>query len=155
MKGKTGMYRKYLYTGWLCLLMFAASQMGHAALKIYYVRVGDAFWENTLWRMDINGENKELFLEPPVPMLRPPILAPDGQHLLFTTKKAKKLGREHESKLMLMNLDGSDLRELLVIPPLHIISRREMVTRWQADCLWAVTDLARQPIKPGIVRYGD
>ena len=63
MKGKTGMYRKYLYTGWLCLLMFAASQMGHAALKIYYVRVGDAFWENTLWRMDINGENKELFLE--------------------------------------------------------------------------------------------
>ena len=36
------MYRKYLYTGWLCLLMFAASQMGHAALKIYYVRVGDA-----------------------------------------------------------------------------------------------------------------
>ena len=146
MKCKIETYRKYLCISWLCLLMFAASQIGHAALKIYYVRVGDAFWENKLWRMDINGENKELFLDPPVPMLRPPILAPDGQHLLFTTKKAKQLGRERESKLMLMNLDGSNLRELLVVPPLHTISDG----KWSPDgkqIAYGVTDLARQPIK--------
>ena len=146
MKCKIETYRKYLYISWLCLLMFAASQMGYAALKIYYVRVGDAFWENTLWRMDINGENKDLFLDPPVPMLRPPILAPDGQHLLFTTQKAKQFGREHESKLMLMNLDGSNLRELLVVPPLHTISDG----KWSLDgkqIAYGVTDLARQPIK--------
>ncbi len=147
MRCKIGTYRKYLCIGWLCLLMFAASQMGHAALKIYYVQVGDAFWENTLWRMDINGENKELFLEPPIPMLSPPILSPDGHHLLFTTKRAEQVGREHESKLMLMNLDGSDLRELLVVPPRHTISGPE----WSPDGKWiaySVADLERQPIKP-------
>ena len=147
MRCKIGMYRKYLYISWLCLLMFAASQMGYAELKIYYVQVGDAFWENTLWRMDVNGENRELFLEPPVPMLRPPILASDGQHLLFTTQKAKQLGGEHESKLMLMNLDGSNLRELLVVPPLHTISDG----KWSPDgkqIAYGVTDLARQPINP-------
>ena len=145
MKCKIETYRKYLYISWLCLLMFAASQMGYAALKIYYVRVGDAFWEDTLWRMDTNGENKELFLEPPIPMINP-VLSPDGQHLLFSTKKAKKLGPEHESKLMLMNLDGSNLRELLVVPPLHTISDG----KWSLDgkqIAYGVTDLARQPIK--------
>ena len=48
MRCKIGTYRKYLCIGWLCLLISGISQMGHAALKIYYVRVGDAFWENTL-----------------------------------------------------------------------------------------------------------
>ena len=69
-----------------------------------------------------HGENKELFLEPPVPMLRPPILAPDGQHLLFTTKKAKKLGRNMESKLMLMILMAATCGNCLSFRRSHIIS---------------------------------
>lgn len=147
MRCKIGTYHRYLFIGWFCLLMFATSQVGHAALKIYYVQVGDAFWENTLWRMDINGENRELFLEPPVPILSPPILSPDGQHLLFTTKKAKKIGQEHESKLMLMNFDGSNLRELLVVLQRHAISG----AKWSPDgkrVAYSVADLDRQPIKP-------
>ena len=131
MRCKIGTYRKYLCIGWLCLLIFGVSQMGYAELKIYYVQVGDVFWENTLWRMDTNGENRELFLEPPVPMLSP-ILSPDGQHLLFMTKKAKKIGGEPESKPMLMNFDGSNLRELLAVPPRHTISGG----KWSPDGKW-------------------
>ncbi len=131
MRCKIGRYCKYLCTGWFCLLMFATSQVGHAALKIYYVQVGDAFWENTLWRLDINGENRELFLEPPIPMIDP-VLSPDGQHLLFSTKKAKKLGPEQKLELMLMNFDGSDLRELFAVPPRQTISG----AKWAPDGKW-------------------
>ena len=66
MKCKIGTYRKTLLIGWLCLLMFAMSQIAHAKLKIYYMPSGK--WERNLWRMDINGANKELVLESPVPM---------------------------------------------------------------------------------------
>ncbi|MYE87535.1 hypothetical protein F4X33_00870, partial [Candidatus Poribacteria bacterium] len=71
MRCKIGTYRKFFCIGWLCLLIFGVSQMGYAALKIYYIRAGDAFWEKTLWRMDANGNNKELVLKPPVPMIGP------------------------------------------------------------------------------------
>ena len=127
MRCKIGTYRKYLCIGWLCLLISGISQMGHAALKIYYVRVGDAFWENTLWRMDINGENKEPFLEPPIPMMAPEF-SPDGKQILFTTMK----GGGNESKLMVMDSDGSNLRELFAVPPRHSISGAE----WSPDGKW-------------------
>ena len=119
MKRRIGMYRRYLCIGWLCLLIFAVSQAGHAALKIYYMRLGDAFWQDTLWRMDINGENKELFLDPPVPMSWPQ-LSPDGQHILFTSRK--KVEGPLEYKLMVMNFDGRKLRKLLAVPQRQIIS---------------------------------
>ena len=69
MKWKITSYRKTLLIGWLCLLMFAMSQIAHAKLKIYYMPTG--LWERNLWRMDINGANKELVLESPVPMDEP------------------------------------------------------------------------------------
>ena len=56
--------------------------MAHAKLKIYYMQPGK--WERNLWRMDINGANKELALESPVPM-DDPKLSPDGKQILFTT----------------------------------------------------------------------
>ena len=127
MRCKIGTYRKYLCIGWLCLLMSATSQMGHAALKIYYVQVGDAFWENTLWRMDVNGNNQELFLEPPVPMMGPEF-SPDGKQILFTTMKVGG----NESKLMVMDSDGSNLRKLLAVPPRHSISG----AKWSPDGQW-------------------
>ena len=128
MRYKIGTYPKSLCIGLLCLLMFATSHMGHAALKIYYIRAGDAFWEKTLWRMDANGNNKELVLKPPVPMIQP-ALSPDGQHLLFATKK---VGGEDASKLMVMNLDGSNLRKLLADPPRPGSSRG----KWSPDGKW-------------------
>ncbi len=108
------MYLKAVLIDWLCLLIFGIGQLGHAEVKIYYVRAGDAFWEKTLWRMDANGNNKELVLKPPVPLIAP-ALSPDGQHLLFATKK---VGGEEASKLMVMNLDGSNLQKLLAAPSL-------------------------------------
>ena len=60
MKCKIGVYRKYSYISWFCLLMSAAG-LGYAELKVYYVRagIGEAFWEKTLWWMDANETNKE------------------------------------------------------------------------------------------------
>ncbi len=143
MKCKIRMYRKYLCIGWLCLLMFATSQMGYAALKIYYVQVGDAFWENTLWRMGINGENKELYLDPPIPM-DGPMVSPDGQQILFTTRH--KWGEPFKYKLMVMNFDGRRLRELIDVPQLHTISGG----KWSPDgkrIVYTVADLDRRPFK--------
>ena len=143
MKYKIGTYRKYLCIGLLCLLIFGVSQVGHAELKIYYVRTGQAFWENTLWRMDINGENKELFLEPPIPMLSPRV-SPDGQRILFTTRH--KLGEPFKYKLMVMNFDGRRLRKLLDVPQRQIISGG----KWSPDGKWIVyrvADLDRRPFK--------
>ena len=142
MRCKIGANHKYLFIGWLCLLMFDTSQMGHAALKIYYIRAGDAFWEKTLWRMDANGNNKELVLKPPVPMIGP-ALSPDGQHLLFATKK---VGGEDASKLMVMNLDGSNLRKLLADPPRAGSSQG----KWSPDGKWIAyfaSDPDRRPNK--------
>ena len=56
MKCKITSYRKTLFIGWLCLLMFAMNQTAHAKLKIYYMPIGR--WERNLWRMDIDG-NKQ------------------------------------------------------------------------------------------------
>ena len=58
MKCKIRIYRKYFYLSWLCLLIFAVNHMAYAKLKIYYMQPGK--WERNLWRMDINGANKEL-----------------------------------------------------------------------------------------------
>ena len=127
MRCKIGTYRKSFCIGWLCLLIFGVSQMGHAALKIYYMQTGDAFWENTLWQMDANGNNKELFLEPPVPMMAPEF-SPDGKQILFTTMKVGG----NKSKLMVMDSDGSNLHELLAVPPRHSISG----AKWSPDGKW-------------------
>ena len=82
MKCKIGTYRKSLFIGWLCLLIFGVNYIAYAKLKIYYTPTGK--WERNLWRMDISGANKGLVLESPVPMddLR---LSPDGQQILFHT----------------------------------------------------------------------
>jgi Tol biopolymer transport system component len=143
MKCKIETYRKYLYISWLCPLMFSIIQTGYAELKIYYVQVGDAFWENTLWRMNINGENKELYLDPPIPM-EGPMVSPDGQQILFTTRH--KLGEPFKYKLMVMNFDGRKLRELLAVPQLHTISGG----KWSPDgkrIVYTVADLDRRPFK--------
>ena len=58
MKSKITAYRKYFCISWLCLLIFGMSHIAHAKLKIYYMQPGK--WERNLWRMDINGANKEL-----------------------------------------------------------------------------------------------
>ena len=142
MRYKIGTYRKYLCIGWLCLLMFATSQMGYAALKIYYVQVGDAFWENTLWRMDINGENKELYLDPPVPMWLP-TLSPDGQHILFSTMVGG-----HEHQLMTVSFDGRKLRKLLAVPRHDVHGGK-----WSPDgkrIVYRVVDLDLPPFKDAL-----
>ena len=108
MKRKIGIYRKSFCVGWLCLLMFVVSHIAHAKLKIYYMPIGH--WERNLWRMDINGANKELVLESPVPMSWP-TLSPDGKQILFTLPPFLK------AELMVINLDGSGLRKLLADPP--------------------------------------
>ena len=108
MKCKIGTYRKSLFIGWLCLSVFAVNHIAHAKLKIYYMPTGR--WERNLWRMDINGANKELVLESPVPMSWPK-LSPDGKQILFTLPPFLK------AELMVINLDGSGLRKLLAEPP--------------------------------------
>ena len=107
MKRKIGIYCKSFCVGWLCLLMFVVSHIAHAKLKIYYMPTGR--WERNLWRMDINGANKELVLESPVPMWWP-TLSPDGKQILFTLPPFLK------AELMAINLDGSGLRKLLADP---------------------------------------
>ena len=97
MKCTITMYCKHFCIGWLCLLMFVVSHIAHAKLKIYYM-------------MDANGENKELFLESPVPMWTPR-LSPDGKQILFTLPPFLK------AELMTINLDGTGLRKLLADPP--------------------------------------
>ena len=120
MKCTITMYRKYFCIGWLCLLMFAVSHIAHAKLKIYYMPTGR--WERNLWRMDINGENKELVLESPVPMWSPR-LSPDGKQILFTLPPFLK------AELMVINLDGTGLRKLLADPPRPV----NMSGEWSPD----------------------
>ena len=144
MRYKIGTYYKYLCIGLFCLLMSAAG-LGYAELKVYYVRVGvgEAFWEKTLWRMDADGNNKELVLRPPVPMIAP-ALSPDGQRLLFTTRPVGAEGPMF--KMMVMDFDGGNLRELLAVPPRPV----NMVGKWSPDGKWIVygtLDLAQQPHK--------
>ena len=125
MKCKITAYRKSLCIGWLCLLIFGVSHMAHAKLKIYYMQPGH--WERNLWRMDINGANKELVLESPVPM-DDPRLSPDGQQILFMLPPWRK------GELMVINLDGSDLRKLLANPPRPV----NMSGEWSPDGKWIV-----------------
>ena len=125
MKCKITTYRKYFCIGWLCLLMFAVSHTAHAKLKIYYMPTGK--WERNLWRMDANGENKELVLESPVPMWWP-TLSPDGKQILFTLPPFLK------AELMVINLDGSGLRKLLAAPPRPV----NMSGEWSPDGKWIV-----------------
>ena len=125
MKCKIGTYRKSLFIGWLCLLIFGVSHAAHAKLKIYYMPTGH--WERNLWRMDADGNNKELFLESPVPM-RSPRLSPDGKQILFTLPPFLK------AELMVMNLDGSGLRNLLADPPRPV----NMSGEWSLDGKWIV-----------------
>ena len=125
MKRKIGIYRKSFCVGWLCLLIFAVSQIAHAKLKIYYMPSGK--WERNLWRMDINGANKELVLESPVPMSDPK-LSPDGKQILFTLPPWLK------GELMVINLDGTGLRKLLADPPRPV----NMDGEWSPDGKWIV-----------------
>ena len=125
MKCKITTYRKYFCLGWLCLLIFGVSHVAHAKLKIYYMPTGK--WERNLWRMDINGANKELVLESPVPM-NDPRLSPDGQQILFMLPPWRK------GELMVINLDGSGLRKLLANPPRPV----NMSGEWSPDGKWIV-----------------
>ena len=125
MKRRTGTYCKSLFIGWLCLLIFVVSQIAQAKLKIYYMPTGK--WERNLWRMDIDGSNKELFLQSPVPMWTPR-LSPDGQQILFMLLPWRKV------ELMVINLDGSGLRKLLADPPLPLNTAGE----WSPDGKWIV-----------------
>ena len=120
MKCKITSYRKTLFIGWLCLLIFAVNHMAQAKLKIYYMPTGK--WERNLWRMDANGNNKELFLESPVPMDNPR-LSPDGKQILFTLPPWRK------GELMVINLDGTGLRKLLANPPRPVNTDAE----WSPD----------------------
>ena len=125
MKCKIGTYCKYFCLGWLCLLMFAVSQIAHAKLKIYYMPTG--LWERNLWRMDADGNNKELFLESPVPM-QGPSLSPNGKQILFTLPPFR------HGELMVINLDSSGLRKLLANPP----RLANMSGEWSPDGKWIV-----------------
>ena len=96
-------------------------------------------WERNLWRMDINGANKELVLESPVPMWDPR-LSPNGQQILFTLPPFLK------AELMVINLDGSGLRKLLAAPPHPVNFSGE----WSPDGKWivyAAFDLGPPPSK--------
>ena len=140
MKRKIGMYCKYCCVGWLCLLLFAVSQMAHAKLKIYYMPTGT--WERNLWRMDINGANKELVLESPVPMWSPR-LSPDGKQILFTLPPFLK------AELMVINLDGSGLRKLLADPPRPV----NMSGEWSPDGKWIVYEAFDPDLRPSTQVY--
>ena len=128
MKCKIGPYRKFLFIGWLCLLMFVVSHAAHAKLKIYYMPTGR--WERNLWRMDINGANKERVLESPVPMWDPK-LSQDGKQILFTLPPFLK------AELMVINIDGSSLRKLLADPPRPV----NMSGEWSPDGKWIVYEV--------------
>ena len=137
MKCKIGTYCKSFCVGWLCLLMFVVSHMAQAKLKIYYMPSGK--WERNLWRMDINGANKELVLESPVPM-DDPKLSPDGKQILFTLPPWLK------GELMVINLDGTGLRNLLANPPRPV----NLSGEWSPDGKWIVYqafDLGPPPSK--------
>ena len=125
MKRKIGMYCKSFCVSWLCLLMFVVSHIAHAKLKIYYMPTGR--WERNLWRMDVDGNNKELVLESPVPMWDPK-LSPDGQQILFILLPWRK------GELMVINLDGTGLRQLLADPPSPLNTDGE----WSPDGKWIV-----------------
>ena len=140
MKCKIGIYRKYFCLGWLCLLIFAVSHMAHAKLKIYYMPTGR--WERNLWRMDINGANKELVLESPVPMSSPR-LSPGGKQILFTLPPFLK------AELMVINLDGSGLRKLLADPPRPV----NMFGEWSPDGKWIVYEAYDPDLRPSIQVY--
>ena len=140
MKRKIGTYCKSFCFGWLCLLMFVVSHMAHAKLKIYYMPSGK--WERNLWRMDINGANKELVLESPVPM-DDPSLSPDGQQILFTLPPWRK------GELMVINLDGSGLRKLLANPPRPV----NMDGEWSPDGKWIVYEAFDPDLRPSSQVY--
>ena len=140
MKCKITAYRKYFCISWLCLLIFAVSQMAYAKLKIYYMPTGK--WERNLWRMDINGANKELVLESPVPM-GDPRLSPDGKQILFMLPPWRK------GELMVINLDGSDLRKLLVNPPRPVNTDGE----WSPDGKWIVYEAFDPDLRPSTQLY--
>ena len=125
MKRKIGTYCKSFCVGWFCLMIFGVSHMAQAKLKIYYMPSGK--WERNLWRMDVDGNNKELFLESPVPMWSPR-LSPDGQQILFMLPPWRKV------ELMVINLDGSGLRKLLAAPPRPLNTHGE----WSPDGKWIV-----------------
>ena len=140
MKRKIGTYCKSFCIGWLCLLIFAVSQIAQAKLKIYYMQPGK--WERNLWRMDINGANKELFLESPVPM-DDPKLSPDGQQILFTLPPWRK------GELMVINLDGTGLRKLLADPPRPVNTDAE----WSPDGKWIVYQAYHPDLRPTTQLY--
>ena len=140
MKCEIRTYRKYFYISWLCLLIFAVSHMAHAKLKIYYMQPGH--WERNLWRMDINGANKELVLESPVPMDNPK-LSPDGKQILFTLPPWRK------GELMVINLDGSGLRKLLANPPRPV----NMSGEWSPDGKWIVYEVFDPDLRPSMQVY--
>ena len=135
MKPKIGIYCKSFCVSWLCLLMFAVSDIAYAKLKIYYMPTGR--WERNLWRMDINGANKELVLESPVPMWWP-TLSPDRKQILFTLPPLLK------AELMVINLDGSGLRKLLADPPRPF----NMDGEWSPDGKWIVYEAFDPDLRP-------
>jgi Tol biopolymer transport system component len=120
--------------------MFAVSHIAHAKLKIYYMPTGK--WERNLWRMDANGNNKELFLESPVPMDNPR-LSPDGKRILFTLPPWRK------GELMVINLDGSGLRKLLADPP----RPANMSGEWSPDGKWIVYEVFDPDLRPSMQVY--
>ena len=137
MKCKITAYRKYFCLGWFCLSIFGVSHMAHAKLKIYYMPTGK--WERNLWRMDINGANKELVLESPVPM-DDPRLSLDGQQILFMLPPWRK------GELMVINLDGTGLRKLLADSPRPV----NMFGEWSPDGKWIVYEAYNPDLRPSI-----
>ena len=140
MRCKIRMYRKHLCVGWFCLLMFSVSHIAHAKLKIYYMPTGR--WERNLWRMDADGNNKELFLESPVPM-QGPSLSPNGKQILFTLPPFR------HGELMVINIDGSGLRKLLANPP----RPANMSGEWSPDGKWIVYEAFEPDLRPAIQVY--
>ena len=140
MKPKIRTYCKSFCVSSLCLLMFVVSHIAHAKLKIYYMPTG--LWERNLWRMDINGANKELVLESPVPM-DDPKLSPDGKQILFTLPPWLK------GELMVINLDGTGLRTLLANPPRPV----NMDGEWSPDGKWIVYEVFDPDLRPSMQVY--